>query len=85
MGGAKKSLQQEGFALGTGREELTRNRKSSRRLQSGPCHTVFTSIEQATSLLCDERGNLIPSEDVCRVCREPFTINQKIALFNAIM
>lgn len=33
----------------------------------------------------DEKGRMVPTEDVCRVCKEPFSMEQKVALLNAAM
>ena len=33
----------------------------------------------------DEHGRFMPAEDICRICKEPFTMKQKVALLEAIM
>ena len=49
------------------------------------CHKQFKSIDQAAALLMDESGQMHPLEDICRICKEPFTMEQKLALLNAAM
>ena len=51
---------------------------------NGECHTVFTTVENAHKLLLDDQGRFIPTEDICKVCRQPFTIDQKIALLHTL-
>ena len=49
------------------------------------CHTKFTSVENATNLLVDDHGRFIPTDDVCKMCKQPFTMDQKMALLTAAM
>ena len=51
----------------------------------GPCHKKFTTVEHAQALLIDDYGRFLPAEDVCKVCRQPFTHEQKVALLTAAM
>ena len=58
---------------------------SKKDTKPAKCHTMFTSIENVQDLLLDDLGRFIPTEDVCKVCRQPFTMEQKVGLLNAAM
>ena len=49
------------------------------------CHYQFTTVGEAHEVLLDENGRFIPTTDICKVCREPFTIEQKISLLKILM
>ena len=49
------------------------------------CHYQFTTVSDAHEVLLDEYGRFIPTTDICKECRQPFTIEQKISLLKILM
>ena len=52
----------------------SRSGSAVHQINLGACHTRFTTVEDAQNLLTDDKGRFIPTEDICKVCQKPFTM-----------